>query len=55
MLTDFYRAATAIQHVCMAKALVREHDLQVMHMGPESDRHTRRMKVTSSRISVVLF
>lgn len=45
MLTVSLAAATAIQHICMAKALIREHDLRVMHMGPDSDRHDRRLKV----------
>lgn len=44
------RPATAIQHVCMAKALIREHDLRVMNMGLESDRQVSRAKVRFSRI-----
>ena len=37
--------ATAVQHICMAKALIREHDLRVMSLGPESERWVRRTKV----------
>lgn len=37
----------------MAKALIREHDLRVMHMGPESDRHVRRLKVCFLEMAAV--
>lgn len=39
----------------MAKALIREHDLRVMHMGPDSDRHVRRLKVRLLEIMSVFF
>lgn len=52
MLTVFSATATAIQHICMAKALIREHDLRVMHMGPDSDRHARRLKVLLLEITM---
>jgi len=52
MLTVFSAAATAIQHICMAKALIREHDLRVMHMGPDSDRHARRLNVRLLEITM---
>lgn len=55
MLTVLPAAATAIQHICMAKALIREHDLRVMHMGPDSDRHIRRLKVRLLEITVFSF
>lgn len=55
MLTVFPAAATAVQHICMAKALIREHDLRVMHMGPDSDRHARRLKVLLLEITMSFF
>ncbi|XHG09024.1 hypothetical protein AWENTII_012105 [Aspergillus wentii] len=36
--------ATAIQHVCMAKALILQRDLRTMRMGPDSNREFRRMR-----------
>lgn len=47
--------ATAIQHICMAKALIREHDLRVMHVGPDSDRHARRLNEEVMENLSVLF
>lgn len=39
----------------MAKALIRKHDLRVMHMGSESDRQVRRTKVSYfENLSIVI-
>jgi hypothetical protein len=50
---DWYNAsaATAIQHICMAKALLLEHEVHKAHAGNAPEHIVRKIKVCRQQVA----